>query len=180
MSDGTRLPLQWYVLRVIGGRERRVRQYLENEANRLHLEEFLPTVHVPTERVYQIRNGKKVSKERVFLPGYVLIEASLVAEVEYMLKEAPDVLGFLTDHKGDPAQLREAEVNRMLGKSVEEEVLTVPFSVGDVVRVIDGPFNTFAGTVSEVNEEKRKLTVLVKIFERKTPLELSYMQVEKE
>ena len=137
-------------------------------------------MHVPTERVYQIRNGKKVSKERVFLPGYVLIEASLVAEVEYMLKEAPDVLGFLTDHKGDPAQLREAEVNRMLGKSVEEEVLTVPFSVGDVVRVIDGPFNTFAGTVSEVNEEKRKLTVLVKIFERKTPLELSYMQVEKE
>lgn len=184
MVEGGKEQLSWYVLRAIGGRERKVCQYLQNEVARLHYEEYVPSVLVPMEKVYQIRNGKKVSKERVFFPGYVFVEAMLVGEVKHFLRDAPDVLGFLTTPEGEPAPLRPAEVNRMLGKadelSAEEEMLTVPFSVGDVVRVVDGPFNTFAGIVSEVNEEKKKLIVMVKIFERKTPLELSYLQVEKE
>lgn len=176
--------LQWYVLRVMGGRERKVCQHLQNEVARLHLEEYVSTVLVPLEKVYQIRNGKKVSKERVYFPSYVFVEAVLVGEVMHFLRDAPNVLGFLTTPEGDPSPLRPQEVNRILGKvdelSTEAEMLSVPFSVGDVVRVVDGPFNTFAGIVSEVNEEKKKLVVMVKIFERKTPLELSYLQVEKE
>lgn len=184
MADAGAEQLNWYVLRAIGGRERKVCQYLLNEVARLRYEEYVPNVLVPMEKVYQIRNGKKVSKERVYFPGYVFVEALLVGEIQHFLRDAPDVLGFLTTPDGVPSPLRPAEVNRMLGRvdelASEDELLTIPFSVGDVVRVIDGPFNTFAGIVSEVNEEKKKLVVMVKIFERKTPLELSFLQVEKE
>ncbi len=184
MADEVKEHLHWYVLRAIGGRERKVCQYFENEVARLHYEAYVPNVLVPMEKVYQIRNGKKVSKERVYYPGYVFVEALLVGEIPHFLTNAPDVLGFLNAPNGDPAPLQPHEVNRLLGNAdelaAEEEALSVPFTVGDVVRVVDGPFNTFSGIVSEVNEEKKKLTVMVKIFERKTPLELNYMQVEKE
>ena len=132
-----------------------------------------------------MRNGKKISKERSYLPGYVLIEASLVGEIPHIIRNITNVIGFLgAEKKGEPIPLRLSEVNRILGK-VDElaesgEELHVPFVVGENIKVIDGPFNTFSGVIEEINEEKKKLKVMVKIFGRKTPVELSYMQVEKE
>ena len=174
---------KWYVIRAISGNEKKVKQYLENEINRLNLKDFISQVLIPTEKIYQIRNGKKVSKERNFFPGYVLIEAILTGEIPHTIKNIPGVLGFLCT-KGEPHPLRPSEVNRILGK-VDElaergEEMAVPFIVGETVTVIDGPFNSFSGVIEEINEEKKKLKVMVKIFGRKTPLELGFMQVSKE
>ena len=182
MSENTK---KWYVLRAIGGKEKKVKEYIENEIANGELKGFVEQVLIPTEKVYQIRNGKKISKERNFFPGYVLIEASLVGEVTHTLRNIPNVIGFLGDTKGgDPVPMRQNEVNRILGRVDElaetEEELNIPYVVGETVKVIDGPFNGFNGTIEEINEEKKKLQVMVKIFGRKTPLELSFMQVEKE
>jgi transcriptional antiterminator NusG len=175
---------KWYVLRAIGGKEKKVKEYVENEISRLELKDYISQVLIPTEKVYQIRNGKKVSKERNYFPGYVLIEAALVGEIPHILKSIPNVIGFLGDNNNNPTPLRVSEVNRILGKVDElnetDEELNIPFFVGETVKVIDGPFNGFNGLIEEVNEEKKKLKVMVKIFGRKTPLELSFMQVEKE
>jgi transcriptional antiterminator NusG len=176
---------KWYVLRAIGGKEKKVKEYIDNEIKRLNLADLIAQVLIPTEKVYQIRNGKKVSKERIFYPGYVLIEAALVGEIQHILKDIPNVIGFLGDPKtGEPIPLRQSEANRILGRVDEladsDEEINVPFFVGETVKVIDGPFNSFSGIIEEVNEEKKKLKVMVKIFGRKTPLELSFMQVEKE
>ncbi len=176
---------KWYVLRAIGGKEKKVKEYIENEIARGGLQDFVTQVLIPTEKVYQIRNGKKISKERSFYPGYVLVEAILVGEIAHVLRNIPNVIGFLGDTKGgDPVPLRQYEINRILGK-VDEladtgEELNIPFVVGETVKVIDGPFNGFNGTIEIINEEKKKLQVMVKIFGRKTPLELSFLQVEKE
>ncbi len=175
---------KWYVLRAIGGKEKKVKEYLENEIVRLKLQDYITQVLIPTEKVYQIRAGKKVSKERTFFPGYIIVEAALVGEVPHVLRNIPNVLGFLGTQSGEPTPIRKTEINRILGKvdelAASEEELNVPFVVGETVKVIDGPFNSFSGVIEEVNEEKRKLKVMVKIFGRKTPLELSFMQVEKE
>ncbi|MFC2087303.1 transcription termination/antitermination protein NusG [Bacteroidota bacterium] len=177
---------KWYVLRAIGGKEKKVKEYIESEIIRLNLQDYISQVLIPTEKVYQIRNGKKISKERNFFPGYILIEAALVGEIPHILKNMPNVIGFLGVKTNDdnPIPLRQPEVNRILGKvdelAVSDEEINVPFFVGETVKVIDGPFNSFSGVIEEVNEEKKKLKVMVKIFGRKTPLELSFMQVEKE
>jgi transcriptional antiterminator NusG len=182
MSD---IKKKWYVVRAVSGKEKKVKEYLELEISRLKLNDYVAQVLIPTEKVFQIRNGKKISKERSYLPGYVLIEAALVGEVEHVIKGIPNVIGFLgTEKGGDPVPMRLAEVNRILGKvdelSETEEEMKIPFVVGEPVKVIDGPFNNFSGTIDEINEEKKKLKVMVKIFGRKNLLELSYMQVEKE
>jgi transcriptional antiterminator NusG len=176
---------KWYVLRAIGGKEKKVKEYIENEIANGDLKGFVDQVLIPTEKVYQIRNGKKISKERNFFPGYVLIEAELVGEVAHTLRNFPNVIGFLGDTKGgDPVPMRQNEVNRILGRVDElaenDEEINIPFVIGETVKVVDGPFNGFNGTIEEINEEKKKLQVMVKIFGRKTPLELSFMQVEKE
>jgi len=182
MSENSK---KWYVLRAIGGKEKKVKEYIENEIAKGDLKDFVDQVLIPTEKVYQIRNGKKISKERNFFPGYVLIEAALVGEVTHTLRNFPNVIGFLGDTKGgDPVPMRQSEINKILGRVDElaetDEELNIPFVVGETVKVIDGPFNGFNGTIEEINEEKKKLQVMVKIFGRKTPLELSFMQVEKE
>jgi transcriptional antiterminator NusG len=176
---------KWYVLRTIGGKEKKVKEYIESEIANAGLQEYVSQVLIPTEKVYQIRNGKKVSKERNFFPGYLLIEAALVGEIPHMLKNITNVIGFLGDTKGgDPVPMRQSEVNRILGRVDEmaenEEEMNIPYVVGETVKVTDGPFNGFNGIIEEINEEKKKLKVMVKIFGRKTPLELSFMQVEKE
>jgi transcriptional antiterminator NusG len=175
---------KWYVLRAIGGKEKKVKEYIASEVARLKLGDYISQVLIPTEKVYQIRAGKKISKERTFFPGYVLVEAVLVGEVPHLLRNIPNVIGFLGSQTGDPVPLRKAEINRILGKvdelNASDEELNVPFFVGESVKVIDGPFNSFTGIIEEVNDEKKKLKVMVKIFGRKTPLELSFMQVEKE
>ncbi|HRB71939.1 MULTISPECIES: transcription termination/antitermination protein NusG [Flavobacterium] len=175
---------KWYVVRAVSGQENKVKNYIETEINRLGMSDYISQVLVPTEKVVQVRDGKKISKDRVYFPGYVMIEANLTGEIPHIIKSITGVIGFLGETKGgDAVPLRQSEVNRMLGKvdelSVKTDTAAIPYSVGETVKVIDGPFNGFNGTVEKVNEEKRKLEVMVKIFGRKTPLELSFMQVEK-
>ncbi|HBS88530.1 MAG: transcription termination/antitermination factor NusG [Bacteroidetes bacterium GWF2_38_335] len=176
---------KWYVVRAVSGKEKKVKEYIESEIQHSNLQDLISQVLIPTEKVYQIRNGKKISKERNYFPGYILIEAELVGELPHLIKNITGVIGFLGAEKGgNPVPLRLSEVNRILGKVDEladsDEELNVPFFVGESVKVIDGPFNSFTGIIEEVNDEKKKLKVMVKIFGRKTPLELSFMQVEKE
>lgn len=176
---------RWYVIRAISGKEKKVKELLELEIERNKLTDYVEQVLIPTEKVYQIRNGKKLSKEKAYLPGYVLIECALVGEVEHVIKSMNNVIGFLGGEKGgDPLPMRQSEVNRILGKVDEladsDAEMDIPYVVGESVKVTDGPFNNFNGVIEEVNEEKKKLKVMVKIFGRKTPLELSYLQVEKE
>ncbi|MFD0963374.1 transcription termination/antitermination protein NusG [Pseudofulvibacter geojedonensis] len=176
--------MNWYVVRAVSGQENKVKSYIESEISRLGLSDFVEQVLVPTEKVVQVRNGKKINKERVYFPGYVMIQANLAGEVPHIIKSINGVIGFLGEVKGgDPVPLRKSEVNRMLGKvdelAVKTDNVMIPYSVGETIKVIDGPFNGFNGTIENVNEEKRKLEVMVKIFGRKTPLELSFMQVEK-
>ncbi|MFK7756873.1 MAG: transcription termination/antitermination protein NusG [Flavobacteriales bacterium] len=182
MSD---LNFKWYVVRSISGKEKKVKEALESEINALGLKDYVQQILIPTEKVYQIRNGKKTIKEKSLFPGYILMEAALIGELPHVVKNMTNVIGFLGAKKGgDPVPLRQSEVNTILGKVDEiaenDSELSVPFIVGETVKVIDGPFNNFNGVIEEINQEKRKLKVMVKIFGRKTPLELGYMQVEKE
>ncbi|PVX50927.1 transcription antitermination protein nusG [Balneicella halophila] len=176
---------RWYVLRTIGGKERKVKEYIDKEIDALGLTEYVSQVLIPTEKVYQVRNGKKISKERNFYPGYVLIEASLVGEIPHILRNITNVIGFLGDTRGGaPAPLRKNEIQRILGTVDELAQQDVEFEtqyhVGEMVKVTDGPFNGFSGEIKEVNNDNKKLKVMVKIFGRETPLELSFVQVEKE
>lgn len=173
---------KWYVLRAIGGKEKKAKEYLDAEIARLGLTDFVSQSVVPVEKVYQQRNGKKVIKERILYAGYVFVEAALVGEVPHVLRNIPNIINFLGDN--DPVAMRASEAARMIGvadESVDEsQELSISFMVGETVKVTDGPFNGFSGVIEEVNEEKKKLSVMVKIFGRKTPLELGYLQVEKE
>ena len=175
---------KWYVLRAVSGKEGKVKEYLEalmkkDELLAANVGEIL----LPTEKYAQLRNGKRVVKEKLVLPGYVLIEANLQGEVAHTLRFMPNVLGFLGG-LDNPTPVRQADINRILGTAeditIKSEDVAIPFTVDEAVKVTDGPFNGFSGIVEEVNAEKRKLKVMVKIFGRKTPLELSYNQVEKE
>ena len=175
---------KWYVVRAVSGQENKVKTYIETETARLGMADYISQVLVPTEKVVQVKEGKKIAKEKVYFPGYIMIEANLTGEIPHIIKSIPGVIGFLGETKGgDAVPLRQSEVNRMLAKvdelSVKEDTVSIPYSTGETVKVIDGPFNGFNGTIEKVNEEKRKLEVMVKIFGRKTPLELSFMQVEK-
>ena len=162
-----------------------MKEYLEMEVSRLKLDQFIGQVLIPTEKVFQIRNGKK-SFKREGLPSWLcFIRSSFSWRGSSLSKSTPHVIGFLGAKKGgDPVPMRLTEVNRILGKVDElaenEEEMKIPFVLGESVKVIDGPFNNFSGVIDDINEEKKKLKVMVKIFGRKNLLELSYMQVEKE
>ena len=175
---------KWYVVRAVSGQENKVKAYIETETIRLGMADYISQVLVPTEKVVQIKDGKKTAKDKVYFPGYIMIEANLTGEIPHIIKSIPGVIGFLGEVKGgDAVPLRQSEVNRMLGKvdelSIKEDSMAIPFTIGETIKVVDGPFNGFNGTIEKINEEKRKLEVMVKIFGRKTPLELSFMQVEK-
>ena len=180
MSD---IEKKWYVLRAVSGKESKVKEYLESEIKKTDLGKYVSQVIIPTEKTYIMRNGKKVLKEKPYLPGYILIEAALVGEVIHELRNINYVAGFLPDTQ-NPQPLRQSEVNRILGtmdELDEQQVeMDVQYIVGENVKVTNGPFSGFSGIIEEVNTEKKKLKVMVKIFGRKTPLELNYMQVEKE
>ena len=176
--------MNWYVLRAVSGKEGKVKEFIE--AAKKHndvLNASVGEIILPTEKYAMMRNGKRVIKEKLFLPGYVLIQARLQGEVAHMLRFIPNVLGFLggLDH---PEVVRQADINRILGtaeeSSIENTDVAIPYNVDDTVKVIDGPFSGFSGVIEEVNADKRKLKVMVKIFGRKTPLELAFTQVEKE
>ena len=176
---------KWYVVRAISGQEKKVKQYIEVEITLLKLNDHVSQVLIPTEKVIQIRNGKKITKERNFYPGYVLIEANLTGEVPHVIKNITGVIGFLGEKKGGVAvPMRMSEVNRILGKVDElvesEGTMTTNYTVGESVKVINGPFNGFNGVIEEVMDDKKKIKVTVKIFGRKTPVELNFGEVELE
>lgn len=175
---------KWYVLRAVSGKEAKVKEYLEalikhNDLLAANVGQIL----LPTEKYAQLRNGKRVVKEKLFLPGYVLVEANLQGEVAHTLRFTPNVLGFLGG-LDTPTPVRQADINRIMGTAEEADIRTeemaIPYNVDDAVKVTDGPFSGFSGVVEEVNAEKHSLKVAVKIFGRKSPLELSFNQVEKE
>jgi transcriptional antiterminator NusG len=175
---------RWYSLRVISGKERKIKERLEKEIQLNSWEEFIFQVLVPTEKVYKIRSGKKVISERNILPGYILIEAlpsRLSGEVIQEIANVPNVIHFLG--KNTPTPMKESDANRLLGKVDETqdagESLMEPFIIGETVKIIDGPFTEFVGEIQEINEEKKKLKVIVRIFGRGTEVELNFMQVEK-
>jgi transcriptional antiterminator NusG len=181
MTEGKK----WYSLRVISGKERKIKERIELEIERSGWTEVVSQVLVPSEKVYKIRNGKKVILERNILPGYILIEAvatKFTPEIIQGIANIPNVIHFLG--KNSPIPMMEAEANRMLGKVDESqevgESILEPFIINESVKIIDGPFKDFVGDIKEVNEEKKKLKVIVKIFGRGTEVELNFMQVEKQ
>ena len=182
-EESTKAPVRgWYVLRPISGKEAQVKEIIEGAMKRTDLGNFVFQVLIPTEKVMTVKNGKKVVKEKNLYSGYVFIEALLTGEVIYELTNTTNVIDFLRGRQknSDPEMLREAEVMRMLGAADDLADPEVDFIVGEKVKVTDGPFKDFPGVIEEVNVERRKLKVSIKIFERKTPLELDYSQVERE
>lgn len=175
--------MSWYVLRAVSGKEAKVKEYIDAEIKNGRLRGHVSQVLIPTEKVVQVRNGKRIVKERNYLPGYVLVEAALVGETVHELRNTPNVLGFLGG-MDNPTPLRESEVNRILGKvdEMQDEAVEVviPYVVGEAVKVTDGPFNGFSGVIEKVDNEKKKVTVTVKVFGRNTGLDLGFTQVEKE
>jgi len=181
MSDNKK----WFSLRVISGKERKIKERIELEMARSGWSDVVTQVLVPSEKVYKIRNGKKVILERNILPGYILVEAvqkKFSGEMVQAIANIPNVIHFLG--RNNPIPMQESEANRMLGKVDESkeigESLIEPFIIGETIKIIDGPFNDFVGDIKEVNEEKKKLKVIVKIFGRGTEVELNFMQVEKQ
>jgi transcriptional antiterminator NusG len=180
MSEGKK----WYSLRVISGKERKIKERIELEIKRAGWDDVVTQVLVPSEKVYKIRNGKKVILDRNILPGYILLEADpgrFSAEIVQGISNMPNVIHFLG--RQNPIPMQESEANRMLGKVDDSqglvESMVEPFIEGEMVKIIDGPFNDFVGDIKEINEEKKKLKVIVKIFGRGTEVELNFMQVEK-
>ena len=181
---------KWYVLRVVSGKERKIKEYLDKDIIRNGWDKIIKQIFLPVEKVYKVANGKKVMRERNYYPGYIMIEVSgqiLPDDIVQSISNVSNVMHFLTDGKGSKGQiisLRKSEVNKMLGKMDEMSdmgsvTMSEPFIIGETIKIIDGPFNDFNGVIEEVNDEKKKIKVQVKIFGRATPVELNYMQVEK-
>ena len=180
MADSNK---KWYVLRAISGKESKVKEYIETDVKLRGLTDKVTQVLIPTEKVVQVRNGKRIVKEKPYLSGYVLVEAELVGDIAYLLRNTPNVLGFLGG-MDEPTPIRQAEINRILGtvdelQETSDESL-LEFAIGEVVKVNTGPFSGFNGVIEEINTEKKRLKVMVKIFGRSTPVDLGYMQVDKE
>ena len=183
--ENTQQDTKWFVLRVISGKEKKVKEYLDKEISRGGWSETVKQVFLPVEKVYKVAKGKKVMRERNYYPGYVMIEIAqgkLSDDLRDVIKNTTNVIHFLG--KENPIALRKAEVNKMLGKMDEMAeaggvIMSEPFIVGETIKIIEGPFNDFNGVIEDVNDEKKKLKVTVKIFGRSTPVELNYMQVEK-
>ena len=175
---------KWYVIRVVSGKERKIKEYIDKETKISHWENSVVQVLCPIEKVFKVLNGKKVLREKTLFPGYILLEANdgkLTDNIKMGITNITGVIHFLG--KENPVALRKSEVNKMFGKmdEVGEQGISYadPFIMGETVKIIDGPFNDFNGTVEEINDEKKKLKVVVKIFGRATPVELNYSQVEK-
>lgn len=171
---------KWYVVRTYSGHENKVKAYLESEVARAGLQEKISNVLVPSEKVFEVKDGKKKSKTKNFFPGYILVEAILDEKTKYLILNTPSVMSFVGS-KEKPVPLQPDEVRRLIGKIEQRgdvEQIEVPFHIGEPVKVTGGPFNNFSGFVQEVNEEKMKLKVMVSIFGRKTPVELDFSQVE--
>lgn len=176
---------KWYVLRAISGKEKKTKELIEQDIERAGLSSLLTKVIIPTEKVLYLKEGKKYTKEKNFFPGYILVQCAMEGELPHVIKNVPNVLGFLKEDKTSetPMPMREEEINRILGKVDELEVskykYAISYSVNETVKITDGPFSGFSGIIEEVNDERKKVKVIVQIFGRKTPMELGFLQVEK-
>lgn len=174
--------MDWYSLRVISGKEKKIREALLLEAEREELNDQIVEALVPSENVVEMRDGKKRVRNKVFFPGYMFVNMELTRETRYLVENMNGVISFVGPH-GEPQSLKTEEINRIRGE-VEgmdgREVVAHPYKVGDAVKVVDGPFMDFNGYVQEVNIEKQKVKVTVSIFGRPTPIELDFLQVELE
>jgi transcription termination/antitermination protein NusG len=172
---------RWYIVHAYSNFENKVAQSIKDQALQRHLDELFDEVMVPTEKVVEVRRGRKIDTERKFFPGYVLVKCEMTDEVYHLIKNTPKVTGFLgTDKKPMPIPDREAErIKGQVQDGVERPKPSVSFEIGEQVRVADGPFASFNGTVEEVDEARARLKVAVSIFGRATPVELEYAQVEK-
>lgn len=174
---------KWYTLRVYSGQENKVKAHLENEIKFKGLEDRFGRIVVPSEPVLEMRDGKKRLKNRVFFPGYILIEMVLDTQTQHLVQETPGVISFVGP-RNHPTEVKPEEVEAVLRKvekkETEVEQVEIPFRVGDAIRVLDGPFADFTGIIEEVNEEKKKVKVSVSIFGRPTPVELDFLQIELE
>jgi transcriptional antiterminator NusG len=172
---------RWYIVHAYSNFENKVAQSIKDQALQRHLDELFDEVMVPTEKVVEVRRGRKIDTERKFFPGYVLVKCEMTDEVYHLIKNTPKVTGFLgTDKKPMPIPDREAErIKGQVQDGVERPKPSVQFEIGEQVRVADGPFASFNGTVEEVDEGRARLKVAVSIFGRATPVELEYGQVEK-
>ena len=174
--------MNWYTLRVISGKEKKIKENLLFELDFKDLSVEVGDILVPSENIVEMKDGKKKIKNRVFFPGYILIQMSDSKEVRYLIENSNGVISFVGPNN-EPQALKEAEVTRILGE-VEgregREVVVAPYKIEDSVKVTDGPFADFTGFVTEVNDEKQKVKVSVSIFGRTTPIELDFLQVELE
>ncbi len=176
---------KWYALRIYSGKEAKVKAHIEHEIKLAGIEEKIGNVIIPSENIIEMKDGKKRVKNKVFFPGYMVVEMLLDSQTQHVIVNSPGVINFVGP-KNEPVPLRESEVNNILGKiekSHEKEIkgkIDIPFVVGDAIRVVDGPFNDFTGYVEEINEEKNKVKVNISIFGRQTPVELDFLQIELE
>ena len=173
--------MDWYTLRVISGKEKKIRDTILHDVSNAGMNEKISDILVPSENIVEMKDGKKKIKERVFFPGYLLVRLEIDKETKYLLENVNGVISFVGP-KGQPQPLKPEEAQRFLGEfEGEDGQLKVseaaPFKVGDSVKVTDGPFMDFSGFVQEVNHDRQKLKVLVSIFGRQTPVELDYLQV---
>lgn len=172
---------RWYVIHVYSGFENKVAQSIREQAKQYKMEDAILDVQVPTEEVVRMRRGTKVSSQRKFFPGYVLVSMDMTDESWHLIKNTPKVTGFLGG-RGQPSPISDAEADRIMHQvkeGIERPKPLITFEVGEQVRVADGPFASFNGMVEDVDEEKARLKVSVSIFGRATPVDLEYSQVEK-
>ncbi len=171
---------KWYVAHTYSGHENKARKYLESAAEAEGMKDQIGQILVPTEEIVEMRQGKRSTSVKKFLPSYILIEMELNKETQHLVTSTPGITNFV-GASGKPVALRESEVKRILAqidRSKNRDILDIPYKIGEAVKVVDGPFSDFSGTVSEINPEKRKLKVMVSIFGRPTPVELDYLQVK--
>jgi len=173
---------QWFAIHVFSGHEKKIKKYLENEVEQNSLKDQIARILIPSEDIVEMRDGKKKVKNRIFFPGYMLVELELNKVTQHVILNTPGVTNFVGP-KNQPVPLHEDEIKRILGRVEERQknvLVEIPYRVGDPVKVVDGPFTDFSGVVEEINKEKKKLKVMVSIFGRSTPVELDFLQVELE
>ena len=173
--------MEWYSIRVISGKEVKARESILFEADEAKIASDIDEIFVPTQKVVEVRQGKKRIKEKVFFPGYILIKMEMTDETWHMIKGQPKVTGFLGG-KGKPVAISETEAKRLIeqiSEGIDRPRSSVVYEIGEEVRVSDGPFQSFNGLVEEIDEDKSRLKVAVSIFGRSTPVDLEYSQVEK-